>query len=284
VATVAAITLTGARPVLVDVDPETYTIDPGALEAAITPHTRAIIPVHLYGHPADMEPILAIARRAGVRVIEDCAQAHGARYREHPVGTMGDLGCFSFYPTKNLGALGDGGAVIGNDRELIERVRLLREYGWTREARYVSQVRGLNSRLDEMQAAILRVKLRHLEEWNEARRALASYYARHLPEAVIKPLERAGCRHVYHLYVIRTRERDALRAHLQAAGVATGIHYPVPIHRQPAYQDLAPAEGLPHTERLAAEILSLPMDPTFSTDQIEQVVTAIRAFFERGGR
>ncbi len=284
VATVAAITLTGARPVLVDVDPETYTMDPTALEAAITERTRAIVPVHLYGHPADMEPILAIARRAGLRVIEDCAQAHGATYHGRPVGTLGDLGCFSFYPTKNLGALGDGGAVVSRDPALAERVRLLREYGWTHQARYVSQVRGLNSRLDEMQAAILRVKLRHLDKWNGARRTLASHYAKRLPETVIKPVERAGCRHVYHLYVVRVPGRDALRARLRELDIATGVHYPVPVHRQPAYQDLAPDAGLPQTERLAGEILSLPMDPTFSIEQVEQVAEAIRSVLQRGNR
>ncbi len=281
VATVAAITLTGARPVLVEVDAETYTMDPVALEAAITPRTRAVIPVHLYGHPADLDPILEVARRAGVRVIEDCAQAHGATYRGRPVGTWGDLGCFSFYPTKNLGALGDGGAVVGCDLALIERVRLLREYGWAAQARYVSQVKGLNSRLDELQAAVLRVKLRHLDSWNEARRALAARYQAWLPPSVVRPIERPGCRHVYHLYVVRVPDRDRVRARLQEMGIGTGIHYPVPIHRQPAYQDLAPPSGgLAHTERLAGEILSLPMSPTLTEDQLAEVAEAVRIAVE----
>ncbi len=283
VATVAAITLAGARPVLVDVDPETYTMDPAALEAAITPCTKAIIPVHLYGHPADMVPILEIARQAQVRVIEDCAQAHGATYHGQPVGILGELGCFSFYPTKNLGALGDGGAVVSQDPALAERVRLLREYGWTPQARYVSQVKGMNSRLDELQAAILRVKLRHLNAWNEVRRALAARYDALLPPAVVRPIERSGCRHVYHLYVVRVPERDQVRARLQAAGIGTGIHYPVPVHQQPAYQDLAPRpEGLPHTERLAGEILSLPMSPTLTEAEVTAVADAIRSAIERG--
>jgi len=283
VATVAAITLAGARPVLVDVDTETYTMDPAALEAAITPRTKAIIPVHLYGHPADMAPILEIARRVQVRVIEDCAQAHGATYHGRPVGTLGDLGCFSFYPTKNLGALGDGGAVVSRDPALAEQVRLLREYGWTPQARYVSQVKGINSRLDELQAAILRVKLRHLDAWNETRRALAARYDALLPLAVARPIERPGCRHVYHLYVVRVPERDQVRARLQAAGIGTGIHYPVPVHQQPAYQDLAPRpDGLPRTERLVDEILSLPMSPTLTEAEIAAVADAIWSAIEGG--
>src|SRR5690606_17305705 len=187
VATAAAITLVGATPVFVDVDPLTYTMDPAALTRAITRRTKAIIPVHLYGHPAEMGMILEIAQRAGLRVIEDCAQAHGARYRGRHVGVWGDLGCFSFYPTKNLGALGDGGAVVSRDPTLAERVRLLREYGWTPQARYVSQTQGMNSRLDEMQAAILRAKLPHLDAWNDARRDLAAAYARYLPAGPVQP-------------------------------------------------------------------------------------------------
>jgi dTDP-4-amino-4,6-dideoxygalactose transaminase len=275
VATAAAITLTGATPVFVDVDPATYTLDPAALEAAITPRTKAIIPVHLYGHPADLEPILSVARRAGLRVIEDCAQAHGATYQGKAVGTWGDLGCFSFYPTKNLGALGDGGAVVGADPTLVEQVRLLREYGWTPEARYVSQTSGMNSRLDEMQAAILRAKLPHLDHWNELRRTLAAGYAAHLPPTLTLPVEWPGCRHVYHLFVVRVPDRDGFRRQLQAAGIGTGIHYPVPIHRQPAYAHLpGAAQALPHTEQLAGEIVSLPMHPLLTPAQVEQVAAA----------
>jgi dTDP-4-amino-4,6-dideoxygalactose transaminase len=278
VATAAAIALSGATPVFVDVDPATYTLDPTALAAAITPRTKAVIPVHLYGHPADLDSILAVARRAGLRVIEDCAQAHGATYRGRHVGAWGDLGCFSFYPTKNLGALGDGGAVISTDPDLVARVRLLREYGWTPQARYVSQVPGMNSRLDEMQAAILRAKLPHLDAWNEARRSLAALYAAHLPPGVVQPVERPGCRHVYHLYVVRVAERDALRVRLQTAGIGTGIHYPVPIHRQPAYAGLPQAQStLPQTERLAGEIVSLPMHPLLNSQQVRSVAAAVDA-------
>lgn len=276
VATAAAITLAGAIPIFVDIDPATYTMDPTVLEAAITPRTRAVIPVHLYGHPADMDAILAVARRHGLRVIEDCAQAHGARYKGCAVGTVGDLGCFSFYPTKNLGAMGDGGAVVSRDPALAERVHLLREYGWRPESRYVSQVTGMNSRLDEVQAAILRAKLGHLDAWIESRRAVAEWYSQLLPEGVVQPVELLGCEHVYHLYVVRVPERDAVRAQLSAAGVGTGIHYPVPIHRQPAYAGAAnAARSLPSTEAAAGEILSLPMFPGLDREQVEAVVSEL---------
>jgi dTDP-3-amino-3,4,6-trideoxy-alpha-D-glucose transaminase len=280
VATAAAIALTGATPVFVDIDPATYTLDPAQLDpaqldpaqlaGAITPRTKAVIPVHLYGHPADLGGILPIARAAGLRVIEDCAQAHGAEWLGKRVGSYGDLACFSFYPTKNLGALGDGGAIAGNDPALLERVRLLREYGWKPENRYISEIEGMNSRLDEIQAAILRVKLTHLDDWNEHRRALAQVYAAQLPDSVVKPVERPDCRHVYHLYVIRAADRDGLREKLRAAGVATGIHYPVPVHLQAAYRHLSPV-SLPATEQAAGEILSLPMHSTLTVEQIERV-------------
>lgn len=280
VATAAAISLTGATPVFVDVDPATYTMAPTALAAAITPRTKAIVPVHLYGHPADMAAIQAIATRHQLRLIEDCAQAHGARYQGQMLGTMGDLGCFSFYPTKNLGALGDGGAVVSRDPALINRVRLLREYGWTPQARYVSQVRGMNSRLDELQAAILRAKLPHLDEWNTTRRALATQYALHLPEQLIKPVERPACHHVYHLYVVRTPQRDRLRTRLQANGIGTAIHYPVPIHQQAAYQDQgARWQDLRETEQLAQEILSLPLYPSLTSEDVQRVAAAVQAAY-----
>jgi len=273
VATAAAVALTGATPIFVDIDPATYTLDPAQLAAAITRRTKAVIPVHLYGHPANLGDILSIAHSAGLRVIEDCAQAHGAAWQGRRVGGFGDLACFSFYPTKNLGALGDGGAIVGNDPALLDRVRLLREYGWSPHSRYVSEIEGMNSRLDEMQAAILRVKLAHLDGWNEHRRRLAEVYADHLPDSVVKPVERTGCRHVYHLYVIRSTDRDSLREKLRAAGVATGIHYPIPIHQQAAYRHLSPI-SLPVTEQAAAEILSLPMHPTLTVAQIAQVCAA----------
>lgn len=275
VATAAAIALTGATPVFVDIEPTTYTLDPARLAAAITPRTKAVIPVHLYGHPADLGGILSIARGAGLRVIEDCAQAHGAEWQGKRVGSFGDLACYSFYPTKNLGALGDGGAIAGNDPALLERARLLREYGWQPHNRYISEIEGMNSRLDEMQAAILRVKLAHLDGWNDHRRRLAEVYAAHLPASVIQPVERPGCRHVYHLYVVRSADRDALREKLRTAGVGTGIHYPVPVHRQAAYAHLSPV-SLPATEQAAAEILSLPMHSTLTEAQIEQVCATIQ--------
>ena len=276
VATVAAIRMTGATPVLVDIDPETYTMAPAALAAALTPATRAVIPVHLYGHAAEMDAICAIARDCFM--IEDCAQAHGAHYKGRPVGAFGDLACHSFYPTKNLGALGDGGAVTGRDSELLAKVRLLREYGWTPQARYVSQVEGVNSRLDEVQAAILRVRLRYLDAENAQRRTLAALYAHLLPESLQKPIERPECRHVYHLYVVQDTHRDALRARLTDHGIGTGIHYPVPVHLQPAYQgDRVRAHMLPVTARAAQEVLSLPMHPWLNASQIARVAEAVAA-------
>ncbi len=284
VATVAAIRMTGATPVLVDIDAQTYTMAAAALAAAITPATRAVIPVHLYGHPADMDAILSAAK--GLVVIEDCAQAHGAQYKGKPVGSFGALACYSFYPTKNLGALGDGGAVTSNHPELLERLRLLREYGWTPQARYVSQVEGVNSRLDELQAAILRVRLRHLDAENARRRTLAALYDALLPNALKRPVASTDCRHVYHLYVVQHPHRDALRTRLADAGVGTGIHYPTPVHRQPAYQHgQVRAAALPVTECAAREVLSLPMYPALSEAQVGAVAVAVTeaiADIERG--
>jgi dTDP-3-amino-3,4,6-trideoxy-alpha-D-glucose transaminase len=277
VATAAAIRLTGATPVFVDIDPATYTMDPAALAAAITERTKAIVPVHLYGHPAAMGEILALARQHGVRVIEDCAQAHGARYQGERVGTLGDLGCFSFYPTKNLGALGDGGAVVGRDPALIDRVRRLREYGWTPQARYISQEEGLNSRLDELQAAILRVKLHYLEMWNDRRRKLAAHYRAGLPATLTLPTEQPGCYHVYHLYVVRTPARDDFRQRLQAAGISTAIHYPAPVHQQPAYAHAPLRHPLPNTEAVAAQIVSLPLHPHLTKAEIEHIIDVANA-------
>lgn len=281
VATVAAIALCGATPVLVDIDPVTYTMDPDALAAAITPASRAVIPVHLYGHPAELDAIVAIARGASLALIEDCAQAHGARYHGERAGLFGDLACFSFYPTKNLGALGDGGAVVGRDSALLERVRLLREYGWTPQVRYVSQTPGMNSRLDELQAAILRVKLSHLDAENATRRMLAEHYVGQLPPSVVLPVERPGNTHVYHLYVVRVQGRDTLRRRLAEQGIGTGIHYPVPIHQQPAYQhgNLI-AHGLHETEAAAASILSLPMHPQLTVDQVTHIARVLSALLE----
>lgn len=276
VATVAAIRLAGAVPVLVDVDPDTYTLDPQALEAAITPAARAVIPVHIYGQAADLPALQAITRRHGLLLIEDCAQAHGATLHGQPLGSFGDLAAFSFYPTKNLGALGDGGAVVGQNAALLDRVRLLHEYGWTPAARYVSQLEGTNSRLDELQAAILRVKLRHLDAHNAARRALAAAYCELLPSAVIRPYERPGATHVYHLYVVRVPQRDRVRAILDAAGIGAAIHYPVPVHQQPAYgPGVVQCGPLPVTEQIAGEILSLPMYPTLTRPHIHRIADAL---------
>ncbi len=277
VATVAAIELAGATPVLVDIEPDHYTLDPAQLQSAITPRTKAIIPVHLYGQPADLDPIVSLARSHGLRVIEDCAQAHGAMYAGAPVGTKGDLGCYSFYPTKNLGALGDGGMVVTDDAELARKVRVLREYGWVE--RYISHLCGLNSRLDEIQAAILRVKLRYLDEDNRTRARLAAAYAASLADAgFVLPQPRAGTTHVYHLYVVRSRLRDALLEFLRSRGIGALVHYPVPIHLQPAYQGrLRGSERLPETERAAQEVLSLPMYPQLTDADLASVVDAVRA-------
>jgi dTDP-4-amino-4,6-dideoxygalactose transaminase len=276
VATVCAVERAGATPVLVDVDEATFTIDPRAAEAAITPRTRAIVPVHLYGQPADMDAVLDLARRHGLAVVEDCAQAHGARWRGQPVGTLGDLGAFSFYPTKNLGALGDAGAVIARDAQLAARLRRLRNYG--QRERYEHVETGMNSRLDELQAALLRVKLARLDEHNAERRRLAQLYSRGLT-TVRTPAARTEAHHVYHLYVVRHRERHRLRAHLAAAGVQTLLHYPAPVHAQPAYAHLRERAGaLAVTDRLASEILSLPLFVGLADDQLQRVVEVVESF------
>ena len=280
VATVAAIELAGASPLLVDVDPVTFTIDPNHLEETIKTYPgnrpKAVIPVHLYGQPADMLAIMEIARRYGLYVIEDCAQAHGAIIQGKKVGAWGHLAAFSFYPTKNLGALGDGGAVAANDSTLAERVRLLREYGW--RERYTSDIPGMNSRLDELQAAILRVKLRYLNTENDHRRALADIYDTQLSTtSLLLPHKRTDVNHVYHQYVVRSHKRDELRTFLKENSMGTLIHYPVPVHQQPAYQTrigLGPG-GLPHTDQLCREILSLPMYPQLTDQQAQQVSQAI---------
>jgi len=274
-ATAAAIAQCGATPVFVDITPATFTMDAACLQNAITPKTRAILPVHLYGHPADLAPILEIANRHGIPVLEDCAQAHGAAYRGKRVGAWGRCAAFSFYPTKNLGALGDGGMITTDDPVLAEKIRLLREYGW--RERYVSEVSGFNSRLDELQAAILRVKLRHLERQNALRRHLAEAYASALT-GVVAPIEQADCLHVYHLYVIRARRRDELRAFLSAHGIGSAIHYPVPLHLQPAYASAKIPAPLPVTEQTAGEILSLPLYPQMSAGQVGEVAGKIREF------
>lgn len=276
VATVAAIESAGGAPVLVDIT-DGYTIDPAAARAALTPKTKAIVAVHLYGRPADLEPLRTLATERGLNIVEDCAQSHGARYRGVRTGVCGDIAAFSFYPTKNLGALGDGGAVTTNDPALAERIRLLREYGWRQ--RYISEIAGTNSRLDELQAAILRVQLRHLDAGNAARRALASIYDRELRgTSFALPGVAPGGDHVYHQYVIRHPRRDALREALKAQGIGTLIHYPVPVHLQPAYAGrVRKAGSLEKTEQAAATVLSLPMYPELTHDQARRVTAALKA-------
>jgi len=275
VATVAAILYTGARPVLVDVEPRTLTMDAAQLERAITPRTKAVVPVHLYGHPADMDPILAVAKRHRLLVIEDAAQAHGALYKGRRVGSLGDLGCFSFYASKNLGAYGEGGMVVTDRPEYARAIRMLRDWGQSRK--YEHLVPGYNYRLEALQAAILRVKLRHLEAWTEARRAHAAQYTQLLRDQGIQlPIEMPYARHVYHLYTIRTPQRDALQEALRAREIQAGIHYPVPVHLQPAYADLGYAAGdFPQTEQAAREVLSLPMYPELTETQIRQIAAAV---------
>jgi dTDP-4-amino-4,6-dideoxygalactose transaminase len=284
VATVAAIERAGAIPVLVDIEPGGFTMDPEALAAALRdpPPGRpaAILPVHLYGEPADLAPILELARRHGLRLIEDCAQSHGAAYRGRLTGSFGDIACFSFYPTKNLGALGDAGMTLTDDPELAAALRELREYGW--RERYVSAQTGINTRLDTLQAAILAARLPHLIDDNARRQAIAGRYdegLQGLPLAL--PRRRVGCTHSFHQYVIRTAERDRLRAHLGAAQIGTGIHYPLPVHLQPAYRGRLgefPA-NLPETTREMREILSLPIFPQLGADQVDRVIAETRRFF-----
>lgn len=275
VATVAGIEYTGARAVLVDVAPSTLTIDPSLIEAAITEKTKAIIPVHLYGQPADMDPILEIARAHSLVVVEDAAQAHGAEYKHRRTGSIGDLGCFSFYPGKNLGGAGDGGAVTTDDNQYAQTLHLLRD--WGAEQKYLHVVKGFNFRLDEIQAAILRVKLRRLEDWTELRRRHARAYSRLLSGTGVQaPVEASDVRHVYNLYSVRTRERDRVRSELHAVGIQAGIHYPIPVHLQPAYANLDYRRGdFPVSERAADEVLSLPLYPEMTSGAIERVARGV---------
>lgn len=277
IATAEAISHAGARPVFVDIDPVSYNIDPDLVEAAITPRTRAILPVHLYGQPADLGPLMEIAERRGLHLIEDAAQAHGAEYCGRRCGSIGHLACFSFYPGKNLGAYGDAGAVTGNDPDLVASVRRLRDHG--RTTKYEHEEVGYGERMDTVHAALLSVKLRRLEEWTEARRAAARLYTELLSGAdVATPVESPDVRHVYHLYVIRSTRRDALLQHLQQNGVGAGIHYPLPLHRQPAYMKLGIGGSFPETERAAAEVLSLPLYPEISDEQVRYVAEQVRSF------
>jgi dTDP-4-amino-4,6-dideoxygalactose transaminase len=280
IATAEAVIHTGATPVLVDIDPETYCIDVEQIEAAITPRTKAILPVHIYGQLADMDPIMDLAQRHGLMVIEDAAQAHGAEHENRRAGSMGTLGCFSFYPGKNLGAYGDAGMVITSDEEQAERIRLLVNHG--RETKYTHKLIGFNYRLDGIQAAVLGIKLKHLEGWNESRRRLAHRYNDLLSDVdVVTPVEKRG--HVYHLYVIQYEDRDGLGEALKADGIATGIHYPVPLHQQPCLDHLPGAkEGrFPVTEALTQRIISLPMFPEMTEAQQNRVVESIRRYVNR---
>jgi len=281
-ATVSAIEQAGARPVLVDIEPDTYTLDPNRLEAAISSGTKAIIPVHLYGHAADISSIMSVAERYGIRVIEDCAQAHGALYRGRRVGSWGHMACFSFYPTKNLGALGDGGMIVTSDPHLAEQARKLREYGWTRGRS--CQIPGWNSRLDELQAAVLRVKLLHLDSDNAKRVSIAEKYnvglAVYKPDLIL-PTTAPYVKHVYHLYVVRSPVRDSLMDYLNSVGIRVAPHYAVPVHMQPAYLGRScGGESLPVTEMTAREVLSLPMYPELTDQEIETVIGAVGAFQE----
>jgi len=278
VATVAAIEQAGATPVMVDIEPDFFTIDPQRITTAITPKTKAIIPVHLYGQSVDLDPVLEIAKTYELRVIEDCAQSHGATYKGKRVGSYGDLACFSFYPTKNLGALGDGGMVVTNQSEFARRLRMLREYGWAE--RYVSHSFGINSRLDEVQAAVLRVKLRYLDQDNTARARIASMYNTKLIGcSMVLPTCRQETNHVYHLYVVRTQRRDALKEYLKGKGIAALVHYPVPVHLQPVYKGrLTGVEPLLETELAAREVLSLPIYPELNEEDLEAVIKAVRTF------
>jgi dTDP-4-amino-4,6-dideoxygalactose transaminase len=278
VATVAAIGYTGARPVFVDVDPTTYTMDPAKIEAAITERTKAIVPVHLYGQPADLDPILNIARRHNLIVIEDAAQAHGAEYKGRRVGSIGDLGCFSFYPGKNLGAYGEGGAVVTNNPEYNRTIRMYRD--WGAEKRYHHVLKGYNYRLEGIQGAILGVKLRRLDRWTDSRIAHAAEYTRLLEGAGLStPAVLPDRRHVFHVYALRSPQRDQLQQALQDSGVQTGIHYPFPVHLLEAWSDLGYAKGdFPVSEQIAQEELSLPMYPELTSEQLAFVTSTVQEY------
>lgn len=282
VATASAVCYTGATPVFVDIDPRTFTMDPAAVEAAITPRTKAIVPVHLYGHPADMDPILEVARRHGLVVIEDACQAHGAEYKGRRAGSLGDMGCFSFYPGKNLGAYGEGGMVVTDDPEYARTIRMLRD--WGAEKKYHHVLKGYNFRLEGIQGAVLRVKLRHLERWTEARRAVARRYDRLLAQSgVHTPEAKPWARHVFHIYAVRTSERARWQEALHRQGIQTGVHYPFPVHLLPAFADLGGSVGqFPYAERAAHEVLSLPMFAELSEVQCDAVAAAVRSLAAHG--
>lgn len=277
IATWLAVNQCGATPVSVEPDERTYNVDPARIEAAITPRTKVILPVHLYGQPADMDPILAIARRHGLKILEDGAQAHGAKYKGKRVGAHGDAVAWSFYPGKNLGAMGDGGAVTTNDPQIADRLRLLRNYG--SRVKYMNEVQGYNSRLDPLQAAVLRVKLKYLDEWNQRRKVRAESYSRQLRDLVVTPFVPTWADPVWHLFVVRHPQRALLQQHLQKSGIDTLIHYPIPPHKQEAYRSNAfPAHAFPLASRVADEVVSLPMGPHLTADDVDRTVFAIRDF------
>jgi dTDP-4-amino-4,6-dideoxygalactose transaminase len=282
IASALAVSALGAKPVLVDCNPSTYTIDPGQIESAITRRTRAIMPVHLTGQAADMDPIIDVARRKQLHIIEDAAQAHGTLYKGRPCGSLGSAAGFSFYPGKNLGAYGDGGLITTNDSELAERLRRLRHYG--QESKYHHREKGLNARLDTLQAAVLNIKLKHLPTWNEARAKHARRYRQLLAgiDAVRCQHQVDFSTHIYHLFIIETDRRNDLQKHLTSTGIQTNIHYPIPIHLQKAYLDLGYKEGeFPRAERAAKRMLSLPMFPELSNTQIDYIVDSVKEFFQR---
>jgi len=276
IATAEVVGLLGAVPVFVDIDPRTFNLDPARLEEAVTERTKAIIPVHLFGQPCDMDPILAVAARHGLKVIEDCAQAFGARYKGRIVGTLGHAGCFSFFPSKNLACYGDGGMVITSDAEADAALRVLRNHGSS--VRYHHSVLGYNSRLDEIQAAIVRVKLRHIDAFSEGRRRAAALYGTRIRRpGVVPPFEAAGCRHVYHQFTLLTDERDRLQDALTKAGIACAVYYPVPLHRQEVFRTGAACRrtGLPASEDAARRVLSLPMFPEITEEEIQRISDVI---------
>jgi dTDP-4-amino-4,6-dideoxygalactose transaminase len=276
-ATISAVLHVGAQPVLVDIDPETYCMDMGQIRNKITPNTRALIAVHLYGHPADMDILIEMAAEYGFKIIEDNAQAIGADYQGRKAGCLGDIGCLSFFPSKNLGGYGDGGMVVTNDNNLAQRIKMLRTHGW--EKKYFPEILGYNSRLDTLQAAILRVKLQHIDDWNNRRREIADFYNRRLSgfSGITTPIETSGNKHVYHLYVLRLPERDHVQDYLKQRSIATGIYYPQPLHLTQACHHLGYREGgFPVSEKASDETLAIPIYPDLTQDQMDTVVSEIR--------
>lgn len=284
VATVAGIEAAGATPILVDIEPDYYTMQPGQLEEVLSKRTKAVMPVHLYGQAADLEPILGFCKKHALKMVEDVSQAHGATWRGQRLGSIGDAGCFSCYPTKNLGAIGDGGLITVKDSQLAKTIKMMREYGW--KERYVSEMPGRNSRLDEIQAAILRVKLRHLDNDNRKRQQLASEYSAGLKNSSFElPKKRIDTEHVFHLYVVQTDQRDRILNSLKAKDIQAGIHYPIPIHKQPAYQGrIRTARSMHITEALAPEVLSLPLYPELMDQQIHEIVQALQYLEPKNGK